>query len=255
MISIKSQHEIDLMRKAGEILAQCFEMIRMNAVDGVTSAQLNRMAEEFFLLHDGTPSFKGVPGNSKEAPVFPAAMCISLNDEVIHGIPDDRRLKNGDIASIDMGVIYKGYQSDMARTYCIGEVTPEAKKLVQITEESFFKGIEQAIPKNRISDISAAIQKHVEDAGFSIVREYVGHGIGKEMHEPPQIPNFVDRSRGPRLQKGMTLAIEPMVNIGGHRVKVLPNYWTVVTADHSLSAHYENTILICDGPPMILSST
>ena len=253
MISIKSKHELELMRKAGEILALCFVKIEPEVVDGVTSAELNRIAEEFFLSHDGIPSFKGVPGVSKKAPPFPAAMCISINDEVIHGIPGNRKLQTGDIVSIDMGVIYKGFHSDMARTYCVGEVTEEARRLVRVTEESFFKGIAQAIPNNRVADISAAIQKHAEDAGFSVVREFVGHGIGTEMHEPPQIPNYVEIRKGPRLQAGMTLAVEPMLNAGHFDVTVLSNYWTVATVDHSLSAHYENTFVIRDGEPEILS--
>ena len=253
-ISIKSRHEVELMRKAGEILAKCFQEVAANIAVGVTTAELNRIAEDFFQQHNGIPSFKGVPGMTKGAPVFPAAMCASVNEEVIHGIPGKRALLDGDIVSIDMGVIYKGYHSDMARTFCVGAVSEETKRLLSVTEESFFKGIEQAVPGNRIADISAAIQKHVEEAGFSVVRDYVGHGIGTDMHEPPQVPNYVEHGRGVRLQAGMTLAIEPMVNVGGYQVRVLPNYWTVVTRDHSLSAHYENTIVVCDGNPEILSA-
>ena len=253
MISIKSKSEIEFMRHAARILSACFKELEPMFVEGVRTIELDQLAEAFFNKNNSIPSFKGVPGMMHGAPDYPACLCISVNDEVIHGLPGNRKLQNGDIVSIDMGVIYKGYHSDMARTYCVGEVSQEAKRLIQVTEESFFKGITEALPGKRISDISAKIQEYIEKAGFSVVRDFVGHGIGTELHEPPQIPNFVSRDRGPKLQAGMTLAIEPMVNAGHSDVYFLANKWTVATKDHSLSAHYENTILICEGEPEILT--
>ena len=185
---------------------------------------------------------------------FPASICASVNHEVIHGIPNDIPLKEGDIVSIDIGAIFEGYHGDAARTYEVGTVSPEAKRLIEVTRESFFKGIEMAREGMRIRDISRAIQQYVEGNGYSLVRDFVGHGIGTEMHEEPQVPNFVTRERGPRLQKGMTLAIEPMVNEGHWEVELLKNKWTVVTSDRKLSAHYENTIVVTENEPEILTA-
>ena len=253
MITVKSAREIDLMRKAGDILARCFAVIEASIVAGVKTIELDRMAEGFIRKAGGTPSFKGVKGMVKGAPIYPGSMCISVNDEVIHGIPGNKTLCDGDIVSIDMGVIYKGYHSDMARTYSVGGVSAEAGKLVDVTKECFCRGMGEATPNKRVSDISAAVQRWAEGNGFSVVKDYVGHGIGKELHEPPQVPNFVAKERGARLQAGMTIAIEPMINMGKDEVRIMPNKWTVCTKDGSLSAHYENTILICEDAPVILS--
>ncbi len=212
---------------------------------GISTGELDRIAEEIILGRNAKPSFKGYYG-------FPASICASVNNEVVHGIPNkDRILNEGDIISIDCGAVLNGYQGDAARTFPVGNVSEEAAKLIEVTKNSFFKGIEKAKVGNRLTDISAAIQEYVESYGFSIVRDYVGHGIGKNMHEDPEIPNFGRPGRGPKLSKGMCLAIEPMVNIGDFNVKVEPNKWTVVTVDGSLSAHYENTVAILNDGPKI----
>ncbi|MBY6878833.1 type I methionyl aminopeptidase, partial [Clostridium botulinum] len=212
---------------------------------GISTGELDRIAEEIILGRNAKPSFKGYYG-------FPASICASVNNEVVHGIPNkDRILNEGDIISIDCGAILNGYQGDAARTFPVGNVSEEAAKLIEVTKNSFFKGIEKAKVGNRLTDISAAIQEYVESYGLSIVRDYVGHGIGKNMHEDPEVPNFGRPGRGPKLSKGMCLAIEPMVNIGDFNVKVEPNKWTVVTVDGSLSAHYENTVAILDDGPKI----
>lgn len=252
MISIKSKSEIEIMREGGRILAAAFEKVKEAAKPGVTTQELDSLVEQFIIKNGAVPSFKGYEG-LPGAINFPASICASVNDEVVHGIPGLRQLKNGDIISVDIGVYYKGFHTDAARTFAIGEISPEAEKLIKVTEQSFFEGIKHAVKGNRIIDISAAIQKYVEKNGFSVVRDYVGHGIGREMHELPQIPNYKTRERGPRLEPGFTLAIEPMVNLGKHQVKLLSNLWTVVTADGSLSAHYENTVAVTDGEPEILT--
>ncbi|HOJ09489.1 MAG TPA: type I methionyl aminopeptidase [Clostridiales bacterium] len=252
MITIKSQYEIDIMKKAGEITANALEKIRQAITPGITTLEIDRIAEDYIKSKGAQPSFKGYKG-LPGAMDFPASICASVNNEVVHGIPGLRMLKDGDIISIDIGVYFNGYHGDAARTYPVGTVSDEAKKLIEVTKESFYEGIKYAVERNRIVDISAAIQKYVERCGYSVVREYVGHGIGREMHEAPQVPNYRTRERGPRLQQGMTLAIEPMVNQGGYQVKILDNRWTVVTADGSLSAHYENSILITNDQPYILT--
>lgn len=252
MITVKSQRELDLMRKAGHIVAMAHRRIKELIAPGITTKELDKAAEEVIVKLGGIPSFKGVP-NPYGGIDFPASICASVNHEVIHGIPNDIPLKEGDIVSIDIGAIYEGYHGDAARTYEVGVVSPEARRLITVTRESFYKGIEMAKEGMRIRDISRAIQQYVEGNGYSIVRDFVGHGIGTEMHEEPQIPNFVTRERGPRLQKGMTLAIEPMVNEGHWAVDVLSNKWTVVTKDRKLSAHYENTIAITENEPEILT--
>ena len=252
MITIKSQRELDLMRKAGYIVAMAHRRIEELIAPGITTKDLDRAAEEVIVKLGGIPSFKGVP-NPYGGIDFPASICASVNHEVIHGIPNDIPLKEGDIVSIDIGAIYDGFHGDAARTYEVGAVSPEARRLIAVTRESFYKGIEMAREGMRIRDISLAIQQYVEENGYSVVREFVGHGIGKEMHEEPQIPNYVTRERGPRLQKGMTLAIEPMVNEGHWAVDLLKNNWTVVTRDRKLSAHYENTIAITENEPEILT--
>ncbi|ANX02430.1 type I methionyl aminopeptidase [Thermoclostridium stercorarium subsp. leptospartum DSM 9219] len=252
MITIKSQREIDLMRKAGHIVAMAHRRIEELIAPGITTRELDRAAEEVIRKLGGIPSFKGVP-NPYGGIDFPASICASVNHEVIHGIPNDIPLKEGDIVSIDIGAIYEGYHGDAARTYEVGKVSPEAKRLIAVTRESFYKGIEMAREGMRIRDISRAIQQYVEQNGYSVVRDFVGHGIGREMHEEPQIPNFVTLERGPRLRKGMTLAIEPMVNEGRWEVDILSNKWTVVTKDGKLSAHYENTIVVTENEPEILT--
>ena len=252
MITVKSQRELDLMRKAGHIVAMAHRRIEELIAPGITTKELDKAAEEVIVKLGGIPSFKGVP-NPYGGIDFPASICASVNHEVIHGIPNDIPLKEGDIVSIDIGAIYEGYHGDAARTYEVGVVSPEARRLITVTRESFYKGIEMAKEGMRIRDISRAIQQYVEGNGYSIVRDFVGHGIGTEMHEEPQIPNFVTRERGPRLQKGMTLAIEPMVNEGHWAVDLLKNNWTVVTRDRKLSAHYENTIAITENEPEILT--
>jgi methionyl aminopeptidase len=246
MIIIKSQREIELMRTAGRIVALTLEEIEKHIKVGITTAELDKIAEEFILSQNAYPTFKGYRG-------FPNSICASINDEVVHGIPGLRTLKNGDIISIDVGAVFEGYNGDAARTFAVGNVKDDAMKLIDVTRQSFFEGLTFAKPGNRLSDISHAVQKYVERHNFSVVRDYVGHGIGQEMHEDPQIPNFGPPGKGPRLRPGMTLAIEPMVNIGGYEVYTLENQWTVVTKDGSLSAHYENTIAITEGEPEILT--
>ncbi len=252
MISIKSRTEIEYMRKAGEVLAYAHKLVEEAIKPGVTTLELDNIVFEHIKKHDAIPSFKGYKG-FPGAIDYPASICASVNNEVVHGIPSLRELKDGDIISVDIGVFLNGYHSDAARTYPVGQISTKAKHLIDITRQSFYEGIKKAVKDNRIIDISVAIQEYVEQNGYSVVREYVGHGIGREMHEAPQIPNYRTRERGPRLQPGMTLAVEPMVNEGKYQVKLLENKWTVVTADGSLSAHYENTIAITDSEPLILT--
>ena len=252
MISIKSKKEIDLMRIAGEILALTLEKIKESVKSGVTTLELDRITEEFIRKNNAAPSFKGYKG-LPGAIDYPGSICASVNNEVIHGLPGLKMLKDGDIISIDVGVYINGYHADAARTFPVGNIAANAQRLIDITKQSFYEGIKYAVKGNRIIDISAGIQDFVEKNGYSVVRDYVGHGIGKEMHESPQIPNYRTRERGPRLEPGITLAIEPMVNEGKYFVKLLDNKWTVETADGSLSAHYENTIAITDAEPIILT--
>lgn len=245
MITIKTDSEIEYMVKAGRVVAEALDTLEKHVKPGISTGELDRIAEEIILGRNAKPSFKGYYG-------FPASICASVNNEVVHGIPNkDRILNEGDIISIDCGAVLNGYQGDAARTFPVGNVSEEAAKLIEVTKNSFFKGIEKAKVGNRLTDISAAIQEYVESYGFSIVRDYVGHGIGKNMHEDPEVPNFGRPGRGPKLSKGMCLAIEPMVNIGDFNVKVEPNKWTVVTVDGSLSAHYENTVAILNEGPKI----
>lgn len=246
MISIKSPREIELMRIAGRIVAETHELLREAIKPGITTLELDAIAEAYIRKRGAIPAFKDYNG-------FPASICSSINEQVVHGIPGPIALKDGDIIGIDIGAIYEGYFGDAARSYGIGNIDKETERLLKVTEESFFKGIEYALPGNRLSDISHSIQKHVESNGFSVVRDFVGHGIGRNMHEDPQIPNYGPPHKGPRLVAGMTLAIEPMVNQGRYAVKVLEDGWTVVTADGKPSAHYENTIVITNGKPEILT--
>lgn len=246
-INIKSHGEIELMREAGKILAAVHEELGDYIRPGISTYDINKRGHEIIKRYHCTPSFLNYNG-------YPASICVSVNDEVVHGIPDKKRiLKEGDIVSLDAGVIYKGFHSDAARTHAVGAVSEEAKRLIEVTRESFFKGIEFAMEGRHLHEISRAIQNHVEENGFSVVRDLVGHGIGRNLHEDPEIPNFKTPGRGPLLQEGMTLAIEPMVNLGKQDVWWLEDDWTVVTQDGSLSAHYENTVLITDKEPEILS--
>ncbi len=246
VIIIKSQREIAQLKKANAIVAEVFQRMKGMIVPGVTTRELDRVAEEIILSKGAIPAFKGYRG-------FPATLCISINEEVVHGIPGGRRLKEGEIVSLDVGVNLNGYFGDAAITYPVGEVDPEARRLLEVTEKTLYTGIEKAKAGNRLYDISFAIQTWVESQGFSVVRDFVGHGIGKDLHEEPQIPNFGSPHQGPRLEKGMVFALEPMVNEGGYGVKVLPDGWTVVTADGKRSAHFEHTIAITDGGAEILS--
>ncbi|MDU5108525.1 MULTISPECIES: type I methionyl aminopeptidase [unclassified Clostridium] len=246
MIIIKNNKEIDLMRSAGKIVAETLLLIEEKVRPGITTAELDRIAEEFITKHGARPSFKGLYG-------FPASLCISVNEQVVHGIPGGYVLKDGDIVSVDCGANINGFHGDAARTFGVGNITKEAERLINVTEESFFKGIEYAKVGNRLTDISHEIQNCVEAAGFSVVRDFVGHGIGRVVHEDPDIPNYGRPGRGPKLVEGMALAIEPMVNVGNYKVKTLSNDWTVVTSDGSLSAHYENTIVILPDGPEILT--
>lgn len=248
-IFIKSNSEIELMRQAGKITAGARTIARQAVEAGVTTSQIDKYVHEYIVKSGAKPTFLNYGG-------FPASACISVNDEVIHGIPGKRVIHNGDIVSLDVGATYKGLVGDCAGTFPCGEISAEARELIRVTRQSFFEGLKFAKVGYRISDIGAAIQEYVESHGYSVVRDYVGHGVGHNLHEAPEVPNFKlpgVRRADPRLVKGMTIAVEPMVNIGGYDVKTLSNGWTVVTADGSLSAHYENTILITDGEPEILT--
>lgn len=247
MITIKSQKEIDLMRHAGKIVAGAHALVGEMIKPGVTTQELDHAVEQYIRDAGAIPTFKGYGG-------FPNSICASINEVVVHGIPEKRRLQDGDIISIDIGATYNGYIGDAAVTHGVGNISDEAEKLIRVTRESFYQGISYAKDGFRLSDISNAIQKYVEDNGFSVVRDYVGHGVGKQMHEDPPIPNYGPKGRGPRLRQGMTLAIEPMVNAGTFDVVTLKDGWTVVTTDGQLSSHYEHTILITGtGAPELLT--
>ena len=246
MIKIKNNEEIALMREAGKITAGALELAATLVKPGVSLIHIDSEIHRFITSHGATPSFLHYNG-------FPASACISVNDEVIHGIPGKRLLTEGDIVKVDVGACYKGFHGDAARTIFCGEVSEDAKRLERVTRESFFEGIKYADPTHRLGDISHAIQEHVENAGFSVVKEFVGHGVGSHLHEDPEVPNYGRAGGGTRLYEGMTLAIEPMVNFGTADVSVLDNDWTVVTDDGMLSAHYENSILITANGPEILT--
>jgi len=246
MIIRKSRDEIATMRQAGRIVAQTLELIEKEIKPGVETIILNNIAERFIRKSGSRPAFKGYKG-------FPASICTSLNEVVVHGIPGSQKLKDGDIISIDIGVELKGYYADAAATYPVGEISKEAQRLIETTRLALEKGMSKCIDGNHLYDISHAIQITAESAGYSVVREFVGHGIGREMHEDPQIPNFGLPGRGPVIKEGMVFAIEPMVNIGGYKVNILPDHWTVVTADGSLSAHFEHTVAVTKDGPEILT--
>lgn len=247
MIVIKSSHEHQLMRQAGRIVAIVLKELEAKIKPGITTKELDVIADTTILKLGGIPAFKGYGG-------FPASICTSVNEEVVHGIPGNRVLQEGDIISIDAGAFYGGYCGDAARTFAVGEISPVAQKLLQVTKEALDMGIAMAKPGNRLTDIGHAIQTHVELNGFSVVRQFVGHGIGRKMHEEPQVPNFGPPGRGPRLKAGMALAIEPMVNTGHFPVRVLSDNWTVVTEDGSLSAHFEDTVFITEDGYEVLTS-
>jgi len=246
MVILKLPEEIDKMRASNQIVAEILSVLKGSVKPGVTTADLDRISEELSLKKGARPAFKGYKG-------YPFSLCISVNSEVVHGMPSNRRLVSGDIVSIDYGVYYKGYYGDAAVTVPVGPVSDEAMRLMNTTEKGLYQGIEEAKVGNRLGDISAAIQDCVEAAGFSVVRDFVGHGIGKMLHEDPQIPNYGTKGRGIELKPGMVLAIEPMVNEGTYKVKVLDNGWTVVTQDGKLSAHFEHSVAITRNGPDILS--
>ena len=246
-VTIKSAREIELMREAGKILAEVHEQLAEMIQPGISTMDIDKKGEELIRSYRCIPSFLNYNG-------YPASICVSVNDEVVHGIPNKKRiLLEGDIVSLDAGVIYEGYHSDAARTVAVGKISEEAKRLIEVTRQSFFEGIKYAKEGYHLHDISAAIEDYVVAHGYSCVRDLVGHGIGTNLHEEPQIPNFRQKRRGIKLQAGMTLAIEPMVNIGRYDVCWLDDDWTVVTEDGTLSAHYENTVLITTGAPEVLS--
>ncbi len=252
MISIKSKNEIELMKRAGALVALVLEKIGEAVKPGVTTQDLDRIAEEIITKNGAKPSFKGYKG-LPGAIDYPASICASVNNEVVHGIPGLNLLKDGDIISIDVGAYLDGFHGDAARTFAVGTISENARKLIEVTRQSFYEGIQRAVAGNRIFDIASAVQDYVEAHGFTVVRDYIGHGIGRNLHESPEVPNYRTRNRGPRLEKGMTIAVEPMVNAGDWQVNILSNKWTVVTLDGSLSAHYENTIAITEGEPLILT--
>lgn len=246
MIILKSDRELNYMRDAGRIVAETLAELKKAVKPDVTTLELDSIAEEYIKKRGAVPTFKGYNG-------FPGNICTSVNEQVVHGIPGLRKLKNGDNVSIDVGALINGYNGDAAITVGVGEIDAEVQQLMDVTEKALYKGIEQAIAGNRLYDISHAVQAYSEKHGFGVVRDYVGHGIGRSMHEDPQVPNYGNPGRGPRLKSGMTLAIEPMVNLGTHEVKTLNDDWTVVTLDGKQSAHFEHTIAITGDKPEILT--
>ena len=246
MITLKSAHEIELMRRAGKITAAARALARDMVKPGVTTAQIDKAVFQFIEDQGATPSFLHYNG-------YPASVCVSVNDEIIHGIPGKRVLKEGDIVSVDVGAFIGGFHGDCAGTYPCGQVSDEALRLIRVTQQSFFEGMKYAREGYRLSDISAAVQAYVEANGFSVVREYVGHGVGRQMHEAPEVPNYGKPGHGPRLLRGMTIAVEPMVNAGTAAIRQMPDGWTVRTADGKNAAHYENTVLITAGEPELLT--
>ncbi|MBP1597911.1 MAG: map [Acidobacteria bacterium] len=246
MVTLKSKRELEIMRDAGRIVAEILDLLRPHCLAGVRTRDLDRIAEEETIKRSAQPAFKGYRG-------YPASLCASVNQEVVHGIPGNRELRQGDIISLDYGVIYKGYHGDASVTVPIGEVAPEILNLLRVTEECLYLGIDQAVPGNHLSDISRAIQNHAESHGYSVVKELGGHGIGKRMHEEPMVLNYVTNGRGIRMQPGLVLALEPMLNLGADAIRTLSDGWTVVTADGKPSAHFEHTVAITPEGPEILT--
>lgn len=251
MIYLKTKEEIELMRESALMVSRTLAIIAREVKPGVEPAYLDRLAEEFIRDNGGEPAFKGY-GSPKNP--FPATLCISINEAVVHGIPGKKPLREGDIISVDCGVKKNGFYGDHAYTFGVGEIKPEVQKLLDVTKESLYLGIEQMVSGNRVGDISYAIQQHAEKHGFGVVRELVGHGLGKKLHEEPEVPNYGKRGDGPKLKEGMVLAIEPMINLGTKNIKQLNDGWTIVTADNKPSAHFEHDVAIIGGKPEILSS-
>jgi methionyl aminopeptidase len=251
MVRIKTSHEIELIRESCKIVADVLKLVGTKIQPGVTTLDLDRLAEDYIRSFGGVPAFKGY--GHKKSNLFPATLCTSINDVVVHGIPSKRALRDGDIVSVDVGVKKEGFFGDGARTFAVGEISEEKQRLMNATEESLARGIEQAVAGQRIHDISSAVQEHVEANGFSVVRDLVGHGVGLELHEEPSVPNFGKRGTGIKIQDGMTLAIEPMVNAGSWEVEFGADGWTVKTRDGKPSAHFEHTIAVVDGKPEILT--
>lgn len=252
MSLIKSEKEIELMAESNRIVAETLKYIEPFVNEGVTTLELDREIESFILSKGSKPAFKGY-GGTRRRKGFPASACISVNEEVVHGIPSERKLKSGDIVSIDIGVLKNGYYGDSAKTFPVGEISSKKKNLLKVTEESLYKGIAKATAGNTVNDIAVAVQTHVEGSGYGVVRDLVGHGIGKNLHEEPPVPNFYSQAGNTRLKAGMTIAIEPMVNYGHYGVKTLSDGWTIVTQDGEPSAHFEHTILITAEEPKILT--
>ena len=247
MIVLKTARELTVMQQACRISAGALKLIGSAIEPGVTTAELDALAEKYILSEGAKPNFKNYEG-------YPATACISINDEVIHGIPStSRKIREGDIVSVDLGAVFEGYHGDNAATFAVGSVTPQAKRLIETTKQSLYVGIEKAVVGGRIGDIGSAIQRYVEERGYSVVRQFVGHGVGTSLHEAPEVPNFGTAGHGVRLVSGMTIAIEPMVNMGGEGVKILPDGWTVLTTDGSLSAHFEHTVAITPDGPKIMT--
>jgi methionyl aminopeptidase len=247
MIILKTSEEIETIGRASRVVAETLQILKEAVRPGITTDELDRLAEESIRVRGGVPAFKGYRS-------YPKTLCVSVNEQVVHGIPSRRILKEGDIVGLDLGAIVDGFYGDSAMTVPVGTIKPSVATLLRVTEEALFAGIQKAVVGNRLSDISHAVQQHAEAAGFSVVREFVGHGIGRQLHEEPQVPNYGRPGQGPRLQVGMVLAIEPMINMGRHEVRVLDDQWTAVTQDGSLSAHFEHTIAIqSSGPPRILT--
>ncbi|PBQ33989.1 type I methionyl aminopeptidase [Sphingobacteriaceae bacterium] len=253
MIYLKNREEIELMRESALMVSRTLGIIAREIKPGVIPANLDKLAEEYIRDNGGIPAFKGFKG-PRGAPDFPATLCISINEAVVHGIPTKQALKEGDIISVDCGVKKNGFYGDHAYTFAVGEVSAEVKKLIEVTKESLYLGIQQMVSGNRIGDISHAIQQHAEKNGFGVVRELVGHGLGRTMHEEPEVPNYGKRGDGPKIKEGMVLAIEPMINMGTKNIKQLNDGWTIITADNKPSAHFEHDVAVIDGKPEILSS-
>jgi methionyl aminopeptidase len=249
-VVIKNAAELEKMRQAGRLNAQVLEAVKAMIRPGVTTGELNAMAEGMIRKNGATPIFKGYPGSYP----YPAALCISVNEELVHGIPGKRKLKEGDIVSVDCGVLLNGFVGDSAFTVGVGEISPEAQRLIKVTEQALYEGIAKMRVGNRAGDVSAAIQRYVESHNFYVTREYTGHGVGREMHEGPQVPNYGTPGHGLALQPGMTIALEPMVLVGTPRTRVTPDQWTVVSADGSLTAHYEHSVAVTEGEPLILTA-
>ncbi|MBZ0179539.1 MAG: type I methionyl aminopeptidase [Melioribacteraceae bacterium] len=251
MILVKTKKEIDFIRESAKIVAETLQLVKKNVKPGVSTLELDKIAEDYIRSNDAVPAFKGYSQGG--APAFPGSICSSIDDEVVHGIPGEKQLFEGQIISVDIGVLKNKYYGDAAITIAVGELSDEKRKLMEVTEKSLYLGIEQATAGNRIGDISNVIQQYVESNGFSIVKALCGHGVGRFLHEDPQISNFGRKGTGPEIKNGMTFAIEPMVNLGRHQVQVAPDEWTVITADGKPSAHFEHTIAVIDGKPEILS--